>query len=125
MADALLEASDPQQSYASRHSAHDKASGDDENDAIDVSQDAFGEMSGLSHQIDRNRATCRYFDNHPRKVQYQLHHDDFFQKHLKSCHFSPCEPLPAPRNEILPDESPLRDEVPFCLMACCLRPVKL
>jgi hypothetical protein len=123
MADALLNTSDLQRPNERGHSACDEDSEDD--DSTDGSIRFRDRL--LSDQLERRRATCRYFDNHPRTIHNKrvLDNDYFYQEHLKSCHFSPCEPLPAPHDNILPEEPPLCAEVPFCLMTSHLRPVKL
>jgi hypothetical protein len=130
MADASPRTSDLQQPHANRHSVHDE--GSDDNDSADgsISQKSYTAQwqgSELSHQLEQRRATCRYFDNHSRMVQDEevLRSDYFYQEHLKSCHFSPCKPIPAPHNDILPDKPPLRAEVPSCFTAHLLMPVKL
>ena len=124
MADALLNTSDPQQPNERGYSTFDEDSDDDDstNDSNYYYQDTH-----LSDQLEKRRATCRYFDNHPRTIHngQVLNNDYFYQEHLKACHFSPCKPLPAPHDDILPEEPPLRAEVPFSLMTTRLTPVKL
>ena len=120
MAAALLNTSDPQQPNERGHSTFDEDSDDD--DSTDGS-----ECFTLSDELEKRRATCRYFDNHPRTIHNRqvLNNDYFYQEHLKACHFSLCKPLPAPHDDILPDEPPLRAEVPFCFTAYLLKPVEL
>jgi hypothetical protein len=81
----------------------------------------------LSHRLEQRRASCRYFDNHPQTIHNEqvLHNDHFYQEHLKACHFSPCKPLPAPHDDILPDEPPLSAEAPFCSADAWLTRVNL
>jgi hypothetical protein len=127
MTDALLKASDLEGPCASRNPVDDQESDDNTSTDGSVSLDTFWESGGLSRRLEKRRATCRYFDNYPRTIQsvQVLNNDYFYQEHLRSCHFSSCEPLPAPHDDILPEEPPLRAEVPFWLMTSHLTPVKL
>jgi hypothetical protein len=105
---------------------HDQES-DNDSTHTSVSQASSSEGDALSHRLEQPRTTCRYFDNFPQIVPKKqvLNSDYFYQEHLKSCHFSLCEPLAAPRDDTLPDEPPLRAEAPICSVTPHLRPVKL
>jgi hypothetical protein len=127
MADAPTNTSDLQP-QRSRHSVHEESDDDSADETITpTSYTEEARHYGLSPQLEQRRATCRYFDNYPPSVHARavVDNDYFYKEHLKSCHFSPCEPLPAPRDGILPDEPPMHAEVLFCLMTCRLTPVKL
>ena len=69
---------------------------------------------------------CRYFESFPRTTRdfERLGYDFFYQEHLKSGHFSLCEPLAALHDGILPELPPLRAEVPFSSISCPLIKVK-
>jgi hypothetical protein len=130
MAVTLLGTFDLQHRHASRHSV--ESVHDEETDDADSCGDSIYDEDSdipfrLSDQLLQRRATCRYFENHPQTIHSKqvLDHDYFYQEHLKTCHFSPCKPLPAPHNGGLPEEPPLRSEVPYRLVTCRLTPVKL
>jgi hypothetical protein len=125
MADALLETSDLQQPYASRHSVHDEGIDNDADSLVGTLREGQGRRS--SHRLEQRRASCRYFDNHPRTIPNRqvVDNDYFYQEHLKACHLSPCNPLPAPHDDTLPEEPPLRTEAPIHLIAPHLRMVRL
>jgi hypothetical protein len=80
-----------------------------------------------SRHSQRRLLPCRCFENYPQTIHNNplLNLDFFYQEHLKSGHFAICEPLMAPHEAALPEEPPLRAEVPFSLMTRRLRPVKL
>jgi hypothetical protein len=134
MADALLETSDLQQPCASRHSVHDEESDDDGSTDGSISQTSSHRLmpykfvqKSLSHRLMQRRSACRYLDNYPKAFNdwWATIQDFFFQEHLKSDHFTICEPLMAPHNDGLPDTPPLRAEIPFSLMTRRLTPVKV
>ena len=107
-------------------SHHDQES---ENDTArtSISQASSSEGDASSDRLEQRRTTCHYFDNFPQIVleEQVLENDYFYQEHLKSCHFSSCEPLAAPHDDTLPDEPPLCAEAPIFSVTPYLRPVKL
>jgi hypothetical protein len=123
MPNILLEAYDPRETQGEAQGGHRTVHDEDE----DSSDGAFSNGAIVSHRLMRRRATCRYFENYSPTVKSDmvLRRDYFYQEHLKSGHFSFCEPLMAPNDDMLPEEPPLRAEVPFCLMTRRLIPVKL
>jgi hypothetical protein len=126
MADDSLKIFDLEQPNTSGHSVYEESDDDGANKSIPTT--SSDEDHRLSPQPEQRRTTCRYFDNYdPRTMQIKqvLLNDYFYQEHHKTCHYSVCEPLPAPHNDLLPEEPPLRAEAPISLMAPHLRPVKL
>ncbi|KAM0694277.1 hypothetical protein Q7P36_006404 [Cladosporium allicinum] len=110
------------------HTTHDEEIDENSSNGV-VSQtcSASSEEDELSRLIEQDKSTCRYFDNHPPTIYNKrvLNNDYFYQEHYKSCHYSVCEPLPAPHDDLLPEEPPLRAEASISLMTPHLRPVMI
>ena len=99
----------------------------DEDSSDETLSQTSSEGDELSRLIEQRKAKCHYFDNYPPLIYNKrvLYSDHFYQEHHNSCHFSHCEPLPAPHTDLLPEEPPLRAEGPISLMTPHLRPVRL